>query len=82
MQPGDVFVTGGFPGHAITVVDMAVNKAGHKIYMLAQSFMPAQEQHILLNPLTLDVWYSMDDMNYINTPEFVFEPSDLRRFIL
>jgi len=82
MQPGDVFVTGGFPGHAITVVDMAVNKAGHKIYMLAQSYMPAQEQHILLNPLTLDVWYSMDDMNYINTPEYTFEPSDLRRFIL
>jgi hypothetical protein len=82
MQPGDVFVTGGFPGHAITVVDMAVNKNGHKIYMLAQSYMPAQEQHILLNPVTLDVWYSMDDMNYINTPEYVFEPSDLRRFIL
>ena len=82
MQPGDVFVTGGFPGHAITVVDMAINKAGHKIFMLAQSYMPAQEQHILLNPVTLDVWYSMDDMNYINTPEFVFEPSDLRRFIL
>ena len=50
--------------------------------MLAQSYMPAQEQHILLNPLTLDVWYSMDDMNYINTPEYTFEPSDLRRFIL
>ena len=82
MEPGDVFVTGGFPGHAITVVDMAVNKNGHKIYMLAQSYMPAQEQHILLNPVTLDVWYSMDDMNYINTPEYVFEPSDLRRFIL
>lgn len=82
MQPGDVFVTGGFPGHAITVVDMAINKAGHKIFMLAQSYMPAQEQHILLNPVTLDVWYSLDDINYINTPEFVFEQSDLRRFIL
>lgn len=81
MKTGDVFITGGFPGHAITVVDMAVNSNGHKIFMLAQSYMPAQEQHILLNPVTNDVWYSLDDMNYVNTPEYVFEPSDLHRFI-
>tara|TARA_R110000772_G_scaffold4254_3_gene14920 strand:+ start:1022 stop:1855 length:834 start_codon:yes stop_codon:yes gene_type:complete len=81
MQPGDVFVEGGFPGHAMTVVDMAEDmENGHKIYMLAQSYMPAQEQQIVLNPLTKDVWFSLDDMNYIITPEYTFTPDQLRRF--
>ena len=30
MQPGDVFIKGGFPGHAMIVVDVAVNKTGNK----------------------------------------------------
>jgi hypothetical protein len=81
MEPGDIFIQGGYPGHAMTVVDMAVNENGHKIFMLAQSFMPAQEQQIVMNPLTRDVWFSLDDLNYIITPEYTFTPGQLRRFI-
>ena len=81
MEPGDIFLQGGYPGHAMTVVYMAVNEKGHKIFMLAQSYMPAQEQQIVMNPLTKDVWYSLDDLNYIITPEYTFTPKQLRRFI-
>ncbi len=35
---GDVFIRGGFPGHAVIVVDMAKHKdTGEKIFLLAQS---------------------------------------------
>ena len=81
MEPGDIFIQGGYPGHAMTVVDMAENERGHRIFMLAQSFMPAQEQQIVMNPLTRDVWFSLDDLNYIITPEYTFTPGQLRRFI-
>ena len=50
MEIGDVFIVGGSPGHAIIVVDAAANEMGDKIFLLAQSYMPAQQTHILLNP--------------------------------
>ena len=50
MQIGDVLIRGGSPGHAVLVMDMAVNRDGKKIYLLAQSYMPAQDIHILQNP--------------------------------
>ena len=80
IEPGDVFVQGGFPGHAVTVVDVAIDSKGHKVFMLAQSYMPAQEQHILLNPATGDVWYSAYGWNFLSTPEYTFESKDLYRW--
>ena len=67
-------------GHGVTVVDVAVNTNNEKVYMLAQSFMPAQEQHILLNPKNNTVWYKLDNSEIINTPEFTFESNQLKRF--
>ena len=80
IRPGDIFIQGGFPGHAVTVVDVSVNTNNEKIYMLAQSFMPAQEQHILLNPKNNTVWYKLDNAEIINTPEFTFKSNQLKRF--
>ena len=80
IRPGDIFIQGGFPGHAVTVVDVAVNANNEKVYMLAQSFMPAQDQHILLNPKNNTVWYTLDNSEIINTPEFTFESNQLKRF--
>jgi Domain of unknown function (4846) len=82
MQPGDILIKGGSPGHAIIVVDMAVNRDGKKIYLLAQSFMPAQDIHILKNPENkeLNPWYALDANSLIYTPEWVFEPKHLRRW--
>jgi len=75
MQVGDMFLIGGFPGHAMSVIDMIENDKGSKKFMLAQSFMPAQEQHILLNPNTNNVWF-----NSVSEIPWNFSNKDLRRF--
>lgn len=82
MQPGDVFIKGGFPGHAMIVVDVAVNKKGKKIFMLAQSYMPAQDIHIVKNPMneTINPWYEVTDAEQIITPAWIFQTNQLRRF--
>ena len=82
MRAGDVFVQKGRPyGHAVIVVDTAQNAAGEKVYMLAQSYMPAQETQLLQNPKNpkLSPWYELKD-GIIYTPEWTFYPQDLRRF--
>lgn len=83
MQIGDVFIQGGFPGHAIIVVDMAVHpKTEKKVFMVAQSYMPAQSIHVLnnLNDRTLGAWYQLDFEGELDTPEWSFSKGDLKRF--
>lgn len=83
MQIGDVFIQGGSPGHAVIVVDMAVNDSGKKIFLLAQSYMPAQEIQILKNYLdaAISPWYELDSAaDVIETPEWRFGVADLKRF--
>ncbi|QBN17551.1 DUF4846 domain-containing protein [Flavobacterium nackdongense] len=80
---GDVFIKGGFPGHAVIVVDVAVNtKNNQKVMLLAQSYMPAQELQILKNPnnSSLSPWYSVDLGTTLKTPEWTFNSSQLKRF--
>ncbi len=82
MQIGDVLIQKGRPyGHAVIVVDMAENAEGKKVYMLAQSYMPAQETQVLLNPMdkNLSPWYELKE-GTIKTPEWTFKTKDLRRF--
>lgn len=80
--PGDILIHGGFPGHAVTVMDVAANKEGKKIYMLAQSYMPAQDIHILLNPKNRNnsPWYEVNDDAVIQTPEYNFTRFELKRW--
>ncbi|MGZ8552722.1 MAG: DUF4846 domain-containing protein [Chitinophagaceae bacterium] len=82
IQHGDVFIKGGFPGHAMIVVDIAVNNKGQKIFMLAQSYMPAQDIHIVKNPVNekLSPWYELPVGDKIITPEWVFSNSCLRKW--
>jgi uncharacterized protein DUF4846 len=47
LRPGDFFVLPGAPGHAVLVVDVAVDGAGRRAALLAQGFMPAQNVHVL-----------------------------------
>lgn len=80
---GDVFIQGGSPGHAVIVVDMAINSSsGKKIFLLAQSYMPAQQTQILINPndSNLSPWYSTDFGETLVTPEWTFKKENLRRF--
>ncbi len=83
MSVGDVFIRGGFPGHAIIVVDMAVSSAGRDtLFLLAQSYMPAQEIHVLKNLEYPDrtPWYSTPFGEVLKTPEWTFTRDQLKRF--
>ena len=82
LRPGDVLVRGGSPGHAILVTDVAVNSQGKKIYLLSQSYMPAQDIHIVKNPANADTdpWYELDETAAIITPEWRFRAKDLRQW--
>jgi hypothetical protein len=84
IRPGDVFIRGGSPGHAVIVVDVAMNNStGQKIFLLAQSYMPAQDIHVLINPSNpeLSPWYEVDlSAEKIETPEWEFSTEELMRF--
>ncbi len=77
---GDVFVFGGSPGHAVIVVDVAENKSGERVFMIAQSYMPAQETQILknLNDDKLSPWYSSDIVGSLATPQWTFNTNQLK----
>ncbi len=84
LKVGDLFIQGGFPGHAVLVVDVAAHKqTGKKIFLLAQSYMPAQSIHILRNfehQNELSPWYPEDFGAVLQTPEWDFEASMLCKF--
>jgi hypothetical protein len=83
MKVGDVFIRGGFPGHAMQVADMAENReTGKRIFLLIQSYMPAQEIQVVINPNNkkLNPWYSTDFGDKLATPEWDFYRNQLMRF--
>ncbi|WP_101772959.1 DUF4846 domain-containing protein [Peptostreptococcus faecalis] len=90
MQIGDMFVRGGTPGtkrvgHAIMVVDMAVDNSGQKVFMLAQSYMPAQQPQILINKNNKKIspWYSIEEVKKygeLKTPQWTFTLDEFKRF--
>lgn len=86
LQMGDVFIQPGNPvGHAVMVVDVAENSSGQKIFLLAQSYMPAQSIHVLTNPNggALENWYSLKEGENLETPEYYFSGNfKLKRFEL
>ena len=65
----------------VMVVDICENEQGKKAYLLAQGYMPAQEFHVLKNPLCeSDPWYYEEDITYpFLTPEYVFEEGSIQR---
>src|SRR5262245_19513806 len=71
---GDVFIQAGYPGHAVIVVDVAKDRQGHKVFLLAQSYMPAQDMQILRNPelRALGPWYDANFGAILRTPEWTF----------
>ena len=81
VEAGDVFIQGGSPGHAVMVIDVAQDAAGRRAVLLAQSYMPAQEIHILRNPASPDSpWYVIEGDGPLATPEWDFPEKSLRRF--
>lgn len=82
MEIGNVLIHGGSPGHAVIVVDMCESASGEKLYMLAQSYMPAQSIHVLKNQAEPDIspWYRLKNTEQVITPEWRFENDDLKGF--
>lgn len=80
--PGDILIQTGNPyGHAMTVMDVAENNDGEKIFLLSQSYMPAQETQVVINPSSEEIspWYKVKEGDII-TPEWTFTSEDLHRF--
>jgi len=83
MQIGDIFIQGGFPGHAVMVCDMAYHEqTADTVFLLMQSYMPAQDIHVLknLSDPALTPWYRLDFGDTLYTPEWTFTKYDLKRW--
>jgi hypothetical protein len=84
MQIGDIFLKTGRPfGHAVTVADMAENKAtGEKIFLVVQGFLPAQQFHVLknLNSSETSAWYTLKEGESLELPQWTFETKHLKRY--
>ncbi len=85
VRPGDVLIHGGRPGHAVLVADVAENpRTGQRYLLLAQSYMPAQNIHVLRNVAqpALGAWFAVPapDEAEVETPEWTFAREELGRF--
>lgn len=80
---GDVFIKGGFPGHAVLVADMVEHpETKERRFLLLQSYMPAQEVHVLRSPAAADgsPWYPAVFAWPLVTPEWSFAAGSLKRW--
>lgn len=81
IRAGDVWIEGGYPGHAMIVVDVAASARNEKIFLLAQSYMPAQDVHVVRNPADDNSpWYKAAEGQPLYTPEWTFASGSLYRF--
>ena len=81
VRPGDVFIQGGFPGHAVLVVDVAESTSKRQLFLLAQSYMPAQDIHVLRGEKgSGHPWYHFPVGEALKTPEWTFSPARRMRF--
>ena len=80
VQPGDVFIKGGSPGHAAIVMDVVQNAKGEKMVMLANGYMPAQDIHVVRNPESDEYspWISIKEKAVVRLPEWTFASVQLR----
>ena len=87
MQPGDVFVYparyGQQYGHAVMVVDVAINKRGRKAFLLVEGNTPAREIHVMRNfenPFR-SPWFMLDeDADNLILSVFHYKATDLKHF--
>jgi hypothetical protein len=78
VQPGDFFVEGGSPGHAVLVLEVAVNAAGERVALLGQGSIPAQDFHVF-TPGQDGPWFSLEAEELVTPFWTPFPWSSLRR---
>jgi len=77
LRAGDFFIVGGHPGHGVLVLDVAEDDRGHRWALIGQSFMPAQDFHVLAHDG--DPWFSLDGDTVVTPFWPAFSWSTLRR---
>ncbi len=82
IRTGDLFLQGGSPGHCVLIVDIAEDASGNRCFLLAQGYMPAQDFHVIINPLhEEDPWYYEAELTFpLRTPAWTFEEGSLVRW--
>lgn len=82
LKEGDVLIIGGFPGHVVMVAAVAENEKKEKAVLLIQSYMPAQNIHIVKKQLVSGekVWFKVEDLKDKgwNTWEFNYTDEHLK----
>jgi hypothetical protein len=58
LNAGDIFIHGGSPGHAMIILNVMENAPHHRLFLLAQSFMPAQNLQVL--QYNGSPWFSLE----------------------
>jgi hypothetical protein len=76
LKAGDIFIHGGSPGHCFVVMDVVENDQHKKLFLLAQSYMPAQNIQVLQYR---SPWFSMDVRSDIAYGELI-SGAYLRKF--
>lgn len=83
IQPGDLFVDPGSPGHAVVVLDVATLQ-GQRLGLLGQGFMPAEDFHVLHDRAAVDGhWFVLPagEDERLDTPSWSpFSRQAARRF--
>ncbi len=81
IEPGDVFIVGGFPGHAMLVIDVAETRSGERMFMLAQGLQPARDIHIVHDGgFIKEYWHPATSSGRFHAGGWSFAYTDLRRF--
>jgi len=81
VEPGDVFIVGGFPGHAMLVIDVAEGRGGRRMFMLAQGLLPARDLHIVHDGgFIKEYWHPARSTGRFYAGGWPFNYTDLRRF--
>ncbi|MFL2582213.1 MAG: DUF4846 domain-containing protein [Flavobacteriales bacterium] len=85
IKGGDVLIIGGFPGHVVMVAAVAENASKEKAVLLIQSYMPAQNIHIVKKQLTRGegVWFKVSDLEKKGwkTWEFDYKKDHLKTWL-
>jgi len=81
VEPGDLFIVGGFPGHAMLVLDVAENRDGRRMFMLAQGLLPARDFHVVHDGgFIKEYWHRARSSGRFYAGGWPFAYTDLRRF--
>ncbi|MDD5091698.1 MAG: DUF4846 domain-containing protein [Candidatus Wallbacteria bacterium] len=84
LQPGDVYFSGEWSGHAVVIMDTAVHRTtGKMIFLLGQGLPPEKQYHLIENvrDQELSPWFA-EVNGEVLTPQVVFKREDRYRIYL